>query len=119
VFVLGVLAVVGGAVATIQWYGTSTYYVGFHGQEVAVYRGRPGGLLWTHPKLEHDTGIARADVPPRYLTALEEGKEQASRREADRYVSNIERDVTASTTTNTTTTTTTSPPPAAVPPGTP
>ena len=44
-------AVIGGAVATIQWYGTSTYFVGFDGDEVVIFQGRPGGLLWFEPEL--------------------------------------------------------------------
>ena len=116
VFALGVVAVIGGAVATIQWYGTSTYYVGFNGSEVAIFRGRPGGVLWIDPKLEGDTGIKRAEVPERYVPDLEAGKEQASLREAERYVSNIERDALAATAT---TTTTTLPVATTLPPGTP
>jgi protein phosphatase len=106
VFTLGVLVVLGGAIATIQWYGTSTYFVGFDGDEVAIYQGRPGGLLWIDPSLEEDTGIEREDVPQRYLQALEAGQEQSSLAAAKRYVSNIERDIIDTTTTTTTTTTT-------------
>jgi protein phosphatase len=100
-FTLLVLAVIGGAFATIQWYGTSTYYVGFHDGQVAIFRGRPGGLLWIDPTLEEDTGITRPEVPQRYLPALESGSEQASLTEAKVYVSNIERDIIDSTTTTT------------------
>ncbi len=57
------LGVIGGAVATIQWYGTSTYFVGFDDDEVVIYQGRPGGLLWIDPELVERTGIERADVP--------------------------------------------------------
>ncbi len=105
-FTVVVLVVLGGAFATIQWYGTSTYYVGFHGDEVAIFQGRPGGLLWIDPELESGTGIERDDVPRRYLPDLEDGREQSSLAAAQRYVSNIERDIIASTTTTTTTTTT-------------
>lgn len=110
-FTLLLLAVIGGAFATIQWYGTSTYYVGFHGDEVAIYQGRPGGLLWIDPTLEQDTGIKRDEVPARYLPALEAGHQQSSLSAARVYVSNIERDIIdhAAPTTTTTTTTTTVP----------
>jgi protein phosphatase len=105
VFALVVLAVVGGAIATIQWYGASTYYVGFDGNEVGIFHGRPGGVLWIDPKLQSDTGIKRDEVPDRYVDAITTGKEQASLREARRYVANIQRDIAATTTTTTTTTT--------------
>jgi protein phosphatase len=109
-----VLAVIGGAVATVQWYGTSTYYVGFHGDEVAIYQGRPGGLLWIEPTLEQDTGITRDEVPARYTTALEAGHEHSSLAEANQYVSNIERDIIERTATTTTTTTVPAAPPTTV-----
>jgi PPM family protein phosphatase len=112
-FTLLLVAVVGGAVATIQWYGTSTYYVGFDGDEVAIFQGRPGGLLWIDPSLEQDTGIKRDEVPARYLQALGKGHEQSSLAAARLYVSNIERDIIDSTTP---TTTTTVPPATTVPP---
>jgi serine/threonine protein phosphatase PrpC len=112
-FAILTVGVIGGAVATIQWYGTSTYYVGFDGDEVAIFRGRPGGLLWIDPTLEQDTAIKRAEVPARYLAALEAGHQHSSRAEAELYVSNIERDI-INTAPPTTTTTTT--PPSTVPP---
>jgi protein phosphatase len=109
-FAVLVLAVIGGAVATVQWYGTSTYYVGFHGDEVAIYQGRPGGLLWIEPTLEQDTGITRDEVPARYTTALEAGHEHSTLAEANQYVSNIERDIIERTATTTTTTVPAAPP---------
>jgi len=122
-FLLLLAAVIGGAFATIQWYGTSTYFVAFDGDEVAIFQGRPGGLLWIEPSLEDDTGIPRDEVPSQYLAALEAGHEHASLAQAQRYVSNIERDIAeaaeaeAATTTTTTTTTTTAPPaPTTAPP---
>lgn len=112
-FTLLVLAVLGGAIATIQWYGTSTYYVGFDGDEVAIFQGRPGGLLWIDPTLEDSTDIHRDEVPDRYLPALDAGSEYSSLAKAQRYVSNIEGDIideAATTTTTTTSTTTTTAP---------
>jgi protein phosphatase len=108
-FTVLLLGVLGGAVATIQWYGTSTYFVAFDGDEVAIYQGRPGGLLWIDPSLEDDTGILRDEVPDRYLPALAAGHEVSSLAQARRYVSNIERDIAESTAATTTTTTTTAP----------
>ncbi|MET0902191.1 MAG: Stp1/IreP family PP2C-type Ser/Thr phosphatase [Acidimicrobiales bacterium] len=93
VFLLLLIAVIGGALATIQWYGTSTYYVTFEQDEVAIYRGRPGGVLWVDPELEATTGIHRADVPARYVAGIEGGAEFASLDEANAYIANIERDI--------------------------
>ena len=69
VFLLLLIAVIGGALATIQWYGTSTYFVTFEQDEVVIYRGRPGGILWVDPTLEATTDIA----PSRRAGAVRRG----------------------------------------------
>lgn len=111
-FALLVVGVLGGAFATIQWYGTSTYYVGFDGDTVAIYQGRPDGALWVDPTLERDTAITRDEVPAQYVARLEAGREYASLADALQFVSNIRRDITATTPSTTTTTV----PPATVAP---
>lgn len=92
-FLVLLAAVLGGAFATIQWYGTNAWFVGFEGDEVAIFQGRPGGLLWIEPKLEQETGIMRDEVPATYLASLEAGHEHGSLAQAQRFVSNIERDI--------------------------
>jgi PPM family protein phosphatase len=110
VFLVLLVAVIGGALATIQWYGTSTYYVTFEDDEVVIYQGRPGGILWVDPELVEHTGIQREDVPARYVAAIEDGNEHPSLEEAHAYIDNIERDIEAlDEGTNPTTTTTTRP----------
>ena len=110
VFLLLLVAIIGGALATIQWYGSSTYYVTFEGDEVVIYQGRPGGILWVDPELQERTGIDRDDVPAQYVDDIEAGNEFSSLDEAQRYVANIERDIeeleddTTSTTSTTSTT---------------
>jgi len=106
-FSLLLLAIIGGAVATIQWYGTSTYYVGFDDDQVVIFQGRPGGLLWIDPELEERTGIDRADVPASEVPDLEAGDEQSSLADARQRVENIERDIDEDRPEPTTTTTTT------------
>lgn len=108
-FTLLVLGVIGGAFATIQWYGTSTYFVGFDDDEVVIYQGRPGGLLWIDPERVDDTGLQRSEIPERYVPDIEAGNEQPSLAKAQQLVENIRRDIAddrdreaASTTTTTT-----------------
>jgi PPM family protein phosphatase len=112
-FSLIVLAVVGGAFATIQWYGRSTYFVGFEGDSVAIFKGRPGGVLWLNPVLEETTDIERSTVPADTRDDLDAGKEQSSLGDAHLYVERLtERvdELEAETTTTTRPTTTTSAP---------
>jgi len=112
-FSLIVLALVGGAFATIQWYGRSTYFVGFdEGDRVAIFKGRPGGVLWLNPMLEETTDIERSHVPADTRDDLDAGKEQSSLGDAHRYVDRLSARADALETTTTTTrpTTTTSAP---------
>jgi protein phosphatase len=108
-FGLLLVVVIGGAFATIQWYGTGAYYVGFDGDEVVIYQGRPGGVLWIDPEVEQRTRIDKADVPPRTLGAVEDGSEQASLQDAKVFVANMRNDIEEATAATSTTTTTTLP----------
>jgi hypothetical protein len=107
VFVLLLVAVVGGALATIQWYGTSTYFVTFEDGEVVIYRGRPDGILWIDPEFEEGTGIPEEDVPERFVPAIRAGNEQATLGDARQLVANIRRDIEELEERDDTTTTTT------------
>lgn len=103
-FALAVLAVLVGAFLTIQWYGTSAYFVQVVDDDrVGIYQGRPGGLLWISPELKAMTRIDPDDLSPNVRRALEEGVEHSSRSKADDYVRNLERDIARTTTTTTTT----------------
>ncbi len=109
-FTLIVIGLVGGAFATIQWYGRSTYFVGFDGDRVAIYKGRPGGLLWIDPKLEDLTDLERDRVPADSVDDIDAGKEQASLGDANSYVARLrqradELDPETPATTSTTSTT--------------
>jgi serine/threonine protein phosphatase PrpC len=109
VFLVALVAVVGGAFAVIDWYGGSGWFVGVDDGHVAVFRGRPGGVLWVDPELEERTSLRLTDVPPARRDDLESGKEVADREEAERFVENLrdeaERLGVATTTTTTTSTT--------------
>lgn len=89
-FVLLLLAVFGGAIATIQWYGEAAYFVGFDGDDVVIYRGRPGGVLWIDPELVERSSVDRGDLRRDQEMALETGREYASLDEAQDYVAQIE-----------------------------
>jgi PPM family protein phosphatase len=92
-FLLLVIAVVAGAIGTIQWYGRSTYYVGFEGDDVAIYHGRPGGVLWIEPTLVETSELQRDEVPADALTRLEAGLEHSSLDEAQAFVERLEERV--------------------------
>jgi protein phosphatase len=106
-FVLAVVVVLAGAAGAIGWYARHTYFVGFDGDEVVVFQGRPGGVLWFDPTVEQRTGIDRADVPESALPRLRDGIQEGSMAEAQAFVRNLEEDINPPTTTTTSTTSTT------------
>ncbi|MEA3075379.1 MAG: family protein phosphatase, partial [Actinomycetota bacterium] len=55
IFVVLLLIVVGGAGAAIGVYARGAYYVGLDHGQVAIFKGRPGGLLWFQPTVEERT----------------------------------------------------------------
>ena len=73
----------------IVWTGTRTWYVGVEGDSVAIFRGKPGGLLWIDPELSEITDLPVADVPAASLAAVTAGVEEPSESAARRYVANL------------------------------
>jgi protein phosphatase len=109
-FVLALLAVVLVVLGAIAYTGSKTYYVGFEGNHVAIYKGKPGGVLWIEPELVETTDIVRSDLPQDVRGAVADHKEFGSEGAATRYVVTLQaivEDRTEATTTTTTSTTTT------------
>ncbi len=103
-FLVVLIAIVGAAAGAVYWTGTSTYYVAIEGEQVAIFRGKPGGVLWISPELVEVTALAADQVPPAARLDVESGREQASLDDARRYVDNLLDQFAMSTTTTTTTT---------------
>lgn len=78
------------AVFAVGFSARNTFYVGFEGDSVAIYRGRPGGVLWIDPTVEEVTDISRADLPERLVNELDEGKDEDSLESARDYVAFLE-----------------------------
>ena len=115
VFVLALLGVVAVILGAIVWSARNTYHVGFEGENVAIYRGKPGGVLWISPELDEETDVSRDDLPADVREAIDGDVEFGSRADAVNYLVTLEsiieereRAAEAATTTTTTTTTTTS-----------
>jgi serine/threonine protein phosphatase PrpC len=113
-FVGAVVVLLGVGAFLAYRYAQDTYHVGIDDDQVVIFEGRPGGVLWFDPTPVEDTGIDVDDVPPAVLVNLEAGVSQPTLRRARRYVSNLEdriEDSRPSVTTTSTSTTTTSPTP--------
>jgi PPM family protein phosphatase len=90
IFVVLLGAVVAGAFFVVRWYNTNSYFVGVDNNELVVYQGRIGGFLWFHPVAVDRTGVTTAEVPARYLGALDAGVEETSVTSAKCYVANLQ-----------------------------
>jgi hypothetical protein len=117
-FTLLVAALVAAAYFFVRWYATDNWYVTIRGDQLVVYQGRPGGLLWFEPKLVDRTGVTTAQVLPLHLGTLQHNVQEPSLAAADRYVRGLQQEAAAqaqanspsSTTSTVPTTTTTTPP---------
>jgi serine/threonine protein phosphatase PrpC len=116
-FSLALLVVLGAVVGSVWWFARGTYYVGFDRENVAIFKGRPGGVLWFEPTVEQTyDDITKDDVQAARLADLEEGRTQPDLAEARAYVRQVTTTTTSTTTTSTTTTSTTSTTTPAFPP---
>jgi len=113
VFLVAVVVVIAGGLVAVGYYARHTYYVGIDKGQVAIFKGRPGGLLWFQPTLDRRTPMAEKDVPQARLADVRAGKEEATLAEAQRYVNALKQEAAAETTTTTTV------PPATPVPGAP
>ncbi len=89
-FIFVLVAIVTAAAASILFAGTSTYYVGFDGNTVAIFRGKPGGVLGIEPDLVERTDLTRDEVPTVIIEDLEDGVERGDLDDARSYISNLE-----------------------------
>ncbi len=107
VFLVAILAVLGVVAGAIGWSARNTYYVGFSGDQVALYKGKPGGVLWFDPVLDDTFDLERADITPAVREVLDGGKEFSSETKARQYVFTIQQDIAERTGDDPTTSTTT------------
>ena len=101
VFVAAFVFVILSGFAFIWWTGTKTWYVGVDGDNVAVFHGKPGGVLWIQPSLAEDSDLLLANVPQSAIADVKNGVEQPSLDSARSYIENlIELNAKTTTTTN-------------------
>ncbi len=90
VFFLAVIAVFAVAAGAVVWYGRSGYFVSIDANdEVAVFQGRPGGLLWFEPTMVESTGLDIAELTPVLRASVESEPQFASFDEARIFLANL------------------------------
>lgn len=88
-FIALFIAIFGAVFVAIYYYGTNGYYVGVQADEVTIFQGEPGGLLFIAPKTVESTQIRLAEVPPEFQQDVTLGFKVGSRQEAEKYVQRI------------------------------
>jgi serine/threonine protein phosphatase PrpC len=89
VLILTVLVVIG-AIWVIASYARDNYFVGFENQQMVVYQGQPGGVLWFDPTVEEGVGLLRDDLTPALASEVEGNPEFDNLADAQQYVSDLE-----------------------------
>lgn len=88
-FVVVILLIAGAGLAATAWYARNAFYVGLDDERIAIYKGRPGGVLWFKPTLVEHTRLTTDDVAPSRLLQLRDGKVEPSLLEARRYAGRL------------------------------
>jgi protein phosphatase len=92
------------AVGGVGWYARRSYYVGFAGNQVVIYKGVPGGVLGWDPTIDETTGLRGSQLSRLDHDRVAAGAARGSLADAQRFVARLQADVDATTTTTTTTT---------------
>jgi PPM family protein phosphatase len=120
-FALALVGIAVVAVGGVRYYGRQGTFVRFQDEQVAVYQGRPGGVLWVSPKLLATYPMRRNQLSQSWQTEIASGLTFTSRQAADRWFEALKSNpsavtalgeslaATTTTTTSTTTTSTTAP----------
>jgi serine/threonine protein phosphatase PrpC len=98
-------AIILSSVTILGVYARSGYFIGFDSSEnVAVYRGRPGGFLWFQPTIDTQTELAGDELPEDILRDVALNRTFTSSSQAQKYLSFIKIAIVDANTTTTSTT---------------
>ena len=89
-FVIGTFLVLAVATFAVVTMASNTSHVAYDGDEVVIFRGPPGGMLWIDASVEQRTGMQRDEVPAQFQGALEEGRETPTLEHALAFVANLQ-----------------------------
>lgn len=82
--------IVGLGVFGIKTYANGEYFVGVNStNHVAVYQGRPGGILWFKPKVVATESISTSSLSSAIVAKLQSGVVETSYAAAVQYVNNL------------------------------
>ncbi len=88
-FFLLIVALAAAAYGVLRWYANDSWYVTLHGNQVVIYRGQQGGVLWFNPKIVDRTGVTTDQIQFGRISDLRAGVVEPSMSAARRYVANL------------------------------
>ena len=91
------------AVGGVGWYARRSYYVGFAGNRVVIFKGVPGGVLGWDPTIDETTRLTEAQLTQLDHDRVAAGAARGSRSDAERFIARLQADIAATSTTTTTT----------------
>lgn len=100
-------AIILGVITTIGVYARSGYFIDFNeDNNVVIYRGRVGGMLWFQPTVDTQTKLNSKDLPEDVRREVKMQREFTSSGQAAKYLMLVQVAIDNSTSTTTTTSTT-------------
>ncbi|MEM9038059.1 MAG: Stp1/IreP family PP2C-type Ser/Thr phosphatase [Actinomycetota bacterium] len=114
-FVVLVIVAIFGAIAAVGFWARSGAHLDFAGDEVVIFEGKSGSVLWFEPTLVERTAIFRDELPEAIVEDIDGGREVGSLGEARDIVADLRAELPPPTTTPPPTT---APPPTEAPPST-
>ena len=89
-------------------YARSGYFIDFTKDDtVAIYRGRPGGVLWFDPTVDTETSLTGDELPADILRDVVSNRTLGSASQAAKFLALVQQAVMNATTTTVPSTTTT------------
>jgi len=90
VFALALVLLVGIGALAVSVISRGSYFVALtDDNEVAIFKGRPGGVLWIEPTIEMRSGLCNREAPGKYRTMLRNGRSFGDLAAAQELVENM------------------------------
>jgi protein phosphatase len=112
-FLVILVSLLVGTAGVVIWYDQSQYFIGLKGKNVAIYQGRPGGMLWFKPQLIETSRIRTTELLGSSIAVLRAGLSESSLQAAEQVVARLKNE--KKNALAAATTTTTKPPPPTLP----
>lgn len=89
IFIFLLLLVIGGAIGVVDWYAKDSYFVGLKKNQIVIFQGRPGGVLWFKPQIVDKTPYNTSQILAFHIASLEAGQKEPSFSASKRFVHNL------------------------------